>query len=149
MAEARLQALETLQNIDIKQKEIVELALAMLYMGEGTKRKIEASMGSSDPLILKFFLTAIKVLYGKDPKKIKCQLNLRADQNPEKMRIFWSEELGIPVENFGYIYSDRRTAGTKTYPNYKGVCQIIGGGAAIQRKLIYISEIFCRNTVEK
>jgi hypothetical protein len=143
LLEAKNQALKTLAAIDATDKNILELALAILYMGEGTKRKTETSMGNSNPLILRFFLAAMKALYGINPKEIKCQLSLRADQNPEKMKIFWSKELDIPINNFGYVNLDQRTAGSKTYPDYKGVCYVICGGVAIQRKLICLSEMFC------
>jgi len=149
LKKAENQAIETIRGIDITDKKILELALAILYMGEGTKRKIETSIGSSDPLILKFFVATLKTLYNFNPEKIKCQLNLRADQNPEKMKYFWSKELGVPINNFGYVNLDKRTIGSKTYPHYKGVCHVLCGNVAIQRKLIYLSEIFCRKVIEK
>ena len=149
LTEAKEQALKTLEAINITHKETLELALSMLYMGEGTKKKIETSMGSSSPLILKFFLATVKTLYGVDSEKIKCQLSLRADQNPEEMKRFWSKELCIPINNFGRVNLDKRTIGSKTYSDYRGVCYVLCGGAAIQRKLIYLSEIFCKKTVEK
>jgi len=52
---AEEQALKIVKTIDISDKKILELALAILYMGEGTKKKLETSIGNSDPLILKFF----------------------------------------------------------------------------------------------
>jgi len=57
--------------------------------------------------------------------------------------------LGIPIDNFGYVNIDKRTVGSKTYPHYKGVCYITCGNVAIQRKLLYLGEIFCKKTVEK
>lgn len=146
---AKEQALKTVEDIDITDKKVLELALAILYMGEGTKKKVETSMGNSDPLILKFFLATLKGLYDFDLRKIKCQLNLRADQNPEKMKRFWSKELGIPINNFGYVNLDKRTVGSKTYPHYKGVCYVLCGNVAIQRKLTYLSEIFCKKIIKK
>ncbi len=149
LKEAKSQALKTIEAMDITDKKVLELTLAILYMGEGTKRKVGTEMGSSNPLILKFFLATLKTLYGFDLKKIKCQLNLRADQSPEKMKCFWSKELNVPIGNFGYVNIDKRTIGSKTYPHYKGVCHVICGNVAIQRKLIYLSEMFCKKTVGK
>ena len=149
LIEAKGQALKTLEVVDITNKGTLELALAILYMGEGTKKKIETSMGSSNPLILKFFLAMLKALYDFDLKKIKCQLNLRADQDPEKMKRFWSKELSVPIDNFGYVNLDKRTVGSKTYPYYKGVCHVLCGNVAIQRKLTYLSEMFCKKTIKK
>jgi len=149
LKEAENQATEIIKSLDIADKKLLELTLAILYMGEGTKRKLETSIGSSDPLILKFFLATLKTLYNFDFKKIKCQLNLRADQNPEKMKHFWSKELNVPINNFGYVNLDKRTIGSKTYPQYKGVCHVLCGNVAIQRKLMYLSEIFCRKVIKK
>ncbi|PIW90671.1 MAG: hypothetical protein COZ92_00120 [Candidatus Nealsonbacteria bacterium CG_4_8_14_3_um_filter_40_11] len=149
LKEAETQAIKTIKSIDIADKKILELALAILYMGEGTKRKVETAMGSSNPLALKFFLATLKALYNLDLKKIKCQLNLRADQNPKKMKRFWSKELKLPLNNFRHVNLDKRTIGSKTYPYYKGVCYVYCGNVAIQRKLICLSEIFCRKVVKK
>jgi len=148
LKEAETRAMETVRNLDINNKDIIELALATLYLGEGTKKKIETSIGSSDPLILKFFIASLKIVYGLDVDKIKCQLNLRADQNPQEMKIFWSKELGVPMKNFRSVFLDKRTMGSKTYPYYKGVCQVLCGNAAIQRKLINISNIFCNKVIK-
>jgi hypothetical protein len=122
---------------------ITELALAILYLGEGTKAKGETSMGSSNPLILKFFITCLRNIYSVPENKIKCELHLRADQNPKKMIEFWSNELHVAKENFTKPYRDKRTEGKVTYDSYKGVCLIRCGQVAIQRKLVYIAKHFC------
>ena len=48
------QAERTLLKISNTQ-ETLELALALLYLGEGFKKSTDTGMGNSDPLILKFF----------------------------------------------------------------------------------------------
>ena len=144
---ARKEAISTLDRIDTNDRKILELALAMLYLGEGSKKKADTAMGSSDPLILKFFVTLLKRLYGISPEKIKCQLSLRADQNPEKITEFWSKELNLPKSNFYYFNLDKRTIGSKTYPSYKGVCAVRCGNIAIQRKLIFLSNLFCNKII--
>ena len=136
-------ALLSLSRIDARQKEIIELALAMLYLGEGSKANSQTCMGNSNPKILKFFVSTIKVLYKLQNTDFKCHLHLRADQDPESLKIYWSCELGIPIENFGKPLIDRRTAGKVTYAHYKGVCAVTCGRVAIQRKLMYIADIFC------
>ncbi|MFH1841300.1 MAG: hypothetical protein ABH800_00860 [Candidatus Nealsonbacteria bacterium] len=146
--EAKNSALKILNNIDLNNPNILELALSILYIGEGTKKTEETAIGSSDPLILKFFLAVLKNTYNIDSEKIKCDLSLRADQNPEKMKRFWAKELKLPISNFKRAHLDERTKGSKTYPYYKGVCQIRIGNVAIQRKLIYISNIFCEKVID-
>ena len=148
LGQAKNEATKVLEKIDVKDRSVLELALAILYLGEGTKKRIDTAIGSSDPLILKSFIVLIRTLYGIDPKYIRCQLNLRSDQNPEKMKRFWAKELKLPLDSFGYISRDKRTLGSKTYSYYKGVCQVRCGNVAIQRKLLYLSEVFCKKIIE-
>src|SRR3989344_1299050 len=148
LLEAKNSALKTLEKINIKNQSILELALAMLYLGEGSKINTEPALGSSNPLILKFFLKIIKDIYKIGNNKIKCELGLRADQNPQKMKIFWAKSLKLPIKNFYRINVDKRTIGFKTYPYYKGVCHVRCGNSAVQRKLIYLANLFCNKSIE-
>jgi hypothetical protein len=141
---AEQEGLTLLRKVDTKNVHITELALALLYLGEGTKAKGETGMGSSDPLILKFFISCLRKIYHVPEDRIKCELHLRSDQDPEKMLIFWSHELQVAKENFYKPYLDIRTKGTVTYDSYKGVCLIRCGTVAIQRKLVYIAKHFCK-----
>ena len=129
-------------------QEITELALALLYLGEGFKTT-KTGMGNSDPLILKFFLTIMRNIYRVDIEKIRFELHLRADQNPEDMIKYWSKELNAPLNRFKNVSIDKRTAGSPTYPYYKGVCIVDCGTVAIQRKLIYIGRKFCEKVIKE
>ncbi len=147
MEEAKKAARETLKNIDIHNHAFLELALAFLYLGEGAKKYCQTALGSSDPIILQFFLAALKNIYGIDLNNIKCELGLRADQDPEEMKHYWSETLGLPINNFKQINIDKRTAGSATYPHYKGVCHLRCGNVAIQRKLMILANSFCEKII--
>lgn len=120
-----------------------ELALAMLYLGEGNKKK-NMGLGNSDPKIIRYYVSSLQELYGIDPSSLYTALHLRADQDEEELKRFWSRESGVPLERFRYVLRDKRTIGKPTYPNYKGVCFIGGGGVEIQRRLLYIADVFCR-----
>ena len=100
-------------------------------------------MGNSDPLILNFFISGLQKVYQVPLADIKCELHLRADQNPNALKKYWSKTLGIPFINFGAAVTDIRTKGTATYPHYKGVCVVRCSRVAIQRKLLYIAKGFC------
>lgn len=147
--EAENSAIETLKNINLNDKNILELALAFLYLGEGAKTNPETALGSSNPLILKFFLSLLKSVYNIDVNKIYCELSLRADQNPDEMKKYWSRELKLPLNCFKQAHLDKRTIGSKTYQNYKGVCHLRCGNIAIQRKLVFIANLFCEKIIEK
>lgn len=141
--EAEGKAISTLNNIDVSNSAIQELALAMLYLGEGGKSSQGTVMGSSDPEILRFLIRCLIDIFGVKPDKIKCSLHLRIDQNPIKLRGYWSRQLGISVENFTSSSIDKRSAGHATYPGYNGVCVVRCGNIAIQRRLVYLSKRFC------
>ena len=145
---ARREAAETLSLIDFTKKEIVEVILAMLYLGEGFKKSTQTGIGNSDPLILRLFISTLIHVYKVEIEKITCYLHLRADQDEDKMKIFWSKELGIPLENFRKSSLDKRTLGKKTYSNYKGVCIVRCGNVAIQRKLVYLSRQCCEKIIK-
>jgi len=149
LIEAKNSAKEVLKNINTEDVNILELALAFLYLGEGTKRNVETAIGSSDPKILKFFLTILARVYKIDVSKIRCELGLRADQNIKKIKIFWARELNLPISCFKGVNIDKRTKGIKTYKNYKGVCHLRCGNSAIQRKLIFLSQLFCEEIIKQ
>jgi len=110
------QALATLKKINIFRKEHLELAIALLYLGEGSKKNTETGLGSSDPLILKFFIAILRTVYKVSTEKMRCELYIRADQNPYRIKQFWSKELQLPIKNFRQVNIDKRTTGSKTYP---------------------------------
>lgn len=138
---AKNEADKVLNNINTNNKITLELALSMLYLGEGSK-STQTSMGNSNPEIVKFFLKCLQILYEIKPSDLKYYLHLRSDQDGEKMKKYWSNKIKVPVNKFSYT-KDRRTAKSKTFQNYKGVCVVHVGRIAIQRKLGFISSGFC------
>jgi len=89
---AAIQAAETIAKIDLTNDATAELALALLYLGEGAE-KSSTALGNSDPRIVRFFVTLLQRLYGVPLSSIRCDLHLRADQDPEQMIRFWSSTL--------------------------------------------------------
>ena len=144
---AEIEAEKTLSKIN-SNKEITELTLALLYLGEGFKKSPKTGMGNSDPLILKFFLEVMLNVYKISMEKIRFELHIRADQNPELIKRYWAKELNAPLNRFKSVSVDKRTIGKSTYSDYKGVCVIDCGNIAIQRKLVYIGKKFCEKIIE-
>src|SRR5215471_11325640 len=123
LLKARQEAKATLEQI-VLTNPVLDLALAMMYFGEGTKTDNSTTISSSSPVILRFVLAVLKRNYGVQPESISCDLHLRSDQyiDVDNLKAYWSEELGIPLERFRYIAIDKRSAGKATYSHYKGVC---------------------------
>ncbi|OGE33639.1 hypothetical protein A3C59_00155 [Candidatus Daviesbacteria bacterium RIFCSPHIGHO2_02_FULL_36_13] len=144
---AENEAIEVFSKLNINDVSVLELALAMLYIGEGFKADSGTGMGNSDPLILKFFIKALKKCYNLDTNNIGCELHLRADQESDIARKYWSEALNLPLTNFRSVSIDKRTIGSPTYPTYHGVCVIRYGNIAIQRRLISLANKFCMKIV--
>lgn len=139
---ANKEATNSLVQIDIGNKHIIELALSFLYLGEGSKQG-ETSLGNTNPKILLFFIESLEILYNINRHDLKCSLHIRSDQNPNLLLKYWSNILNIPIKNFSKTSIDKRTVKSKTYPDYKGVCVIRPGGLHIKRKLMFLSEQFC------
>lgn len=142
---AHEQAIEILNKIDIDDNGILEVALAMLYLGEGSKDS-STSIGNTNPLILKFFISSMTKIFKIDKKNISCDLHLRSDQNVDKVIQYWSKELNIPKEKFGAV-KDKRIVKSKTYPNYHGVCVVRCAGLAALRRLVHLGEEFSKMVV--
>lgn len=145
---AREKAKNILRQINFKDANTLYLALAILYLGEGSKKSLITSMGNSDPLILKFFISALRKIYNLELSKFKCDLHLRSDQNPKHIKKYWSSELGLPISNFKSTIIDPRTKGRKTFPDYNGVCVVRCGLVEIQRELVFLSRLFCENAIK-
>lgn len=145
--EAKHQANLVLNNINFQNKNTLELALSMLYMGEGSK-KGRTSMGNTNPVILKFFVESLYILYGIDRKNLKCELHLRMDQNAKRLKNFWSSQLKIPRKNFSFTREKRPTK-SKTYKSYKGVCAVECGRIDLMRRISFINEGFCSKILEQ
>ena len=124
--------------------ETIEIALAMLYLGEGAKTNSRLGLGSSDAMIMRFYVRALERLYSISPSQLRVDLHLRDDQDEIIAKKYWSRAIGIPLNRFLYVSKDKRTIGKPTYEGYNGVCYVGGGGVEIQRRLMYLAEVFCK-----
>jgi hypothetical protein len=146
LATAQKEAIDVHSKID-KSNSTLELALAMLYFGEGGK-KDSTNMGAADPFMLLFFITSLENLYHLDRNTFRYDLHLRDDQCIEVQKEFWASKLEIPVEKIGYVSKDKRTIGKPTRNNYPGVCQISIGNIAIQRRLKALYNVYCAEVIK-
>lgn len=137
---AEEEADSVLKKISLSDKNVLELSLAILYLAEGSKKNIETALGSSDANTLRFFLQSLRILYDFDLTKVRCELYLRYDQDPDELKRYWSKELSLPLSNFTQVNRDKRTIGRDTYDHYKGVCSIRCGNVAIRRRLVFLAE---------
>lgn len=119
-----------------------KIILAMLYFGEGAKKKGRLLFGNSDAIMVRMFLTLLRKCYEIDEGKFRCTVQCRADQNIHALEQFWSRVTKIPLSRFYPAQVDPRTIGKKTKkPNYKGVCRIDYFSSDIFYDLMAIAEI--------
>ena len=144
LKEVRKEASAVLKKFNTKG---LKVALAMLYLGEGTKWKSHAglSLGSSDPDIILLYIYLLKKCYKIEPQILKCRVSYRADQNINELEEYWSTVTNISRENFYKTKPDPRTKGKKTKKlDYKGVCVLTCAGAKIQLELEEISKLLLK-----
>jgi len=129
----------------LRNKDVAKVALAVLYLGEGSKRKNATVMlGNSDPNIINLFLKLLRFCYKVDEKKFRCTLQCRADQNIILLNNFWSKVTEIPLSQFYKARMDPRTIGKPSKNlDYKGVCRIDYFSADTFTDLMEIGKIVC------
>lgn len=104
---------------------MAKIALAMLWLGEGSKTRGVFRFGSSDPRIIKLFLWGIKRCFQFDMTKVRCTVQCRADQNIEFLEKYWMNITNVPKKLFYKARIDPRTVGKTTQDlDYKGVLRV-------------------------
>lgn len=139
------------RNKDIDKKledlDVLKIALAMLYLGEGAKWKSHRGLqlGSSDSNIIRLYLNLLKRCYGISTNQLKCRISHRADQNINSLNRYWSKITDIPLINFYKSKPDPRTIGRPTKRrSYKGVCVVSCAGTHIQLELEAIPNLILK-----
>ena len=110
----------------IKDEDVAKIALAMLYLGEGSKTEGKTlSFGNSDPFIISAFLYLLRYCYKIDEKKFRLTVQCRADQDTDDLEAYWQRVTGISKLQTYKSRIDPRTLGKPTTKKeYKGVCRI-------------------------
>lgn len=132
-----------LASILTNNMDTAKIAIAMLYLGEGSKTQRGSLMfGNSDPKIISLFLSLLRYCYAIDENKFRCTLQCRADQDIKKLERFWSKITKITLDQFYKARVDPRTIGKKSRKlNYKGVCRIDYFSAQIYTELMCVGKI--------
>ena len=103
---------------------IHELALAMLYLGEGDKSGSRVQIANTDPDVLKYFLITVERLYQIDRNRMSLRLNLIELARPlePQMIDWWSKQLGCSASQFQKTQFDNRSKYKRLTSEYHGVC---------------------------
>ena len=80
--------------------EVLRMMGAMLYWAEGRKAKGTMELTNSDPLLILFFVNWLDKVFNVPAKNLRMRLNIYSQQEEIKVKKFWSELTGIPLNNF-------------------------------------------------
>ncbi len=87
-------------RLSLVEERLKSLALG-LYWGEGTRRNpFAVRISNTDPALLRVFIDFLRTICRVQPEKIRIELILHADVNPQEAISYWSCELGIPPSQF-------------------------------------------------
>ncbi|MBL7141872.1 hypothetical protein ISS21_02135 [Patescibacteria group bacterium] len=131
-------------------RDIQKIMLSILYYCEGAKWKGHSGLqlGSSDPELIKFYLSLLGKCYNINNDKLRCRVGYRADQNIGELQKFWSKLTKIPLKHFFKTKPDPRSIGKKTKKkDYKGVCVISYSDTKIQLELEIIAKILFKGPI--
>ena len=144
----RLEYLDKLQkrNIHLLDKLDIptqKLILSTLYLAEGSKHKSTRCLvlGSSNPKMIRFYLSLLNNCFKISNHKFRVRIQCRHDQNTLMLEKFWHKETKISFKQFYPTYVDKRTIGKKTNKkNYMGVCVIHYFDTEIQLELELLAD---------
>lgn len=119
--EQRRQEVYKKVSLDVeKSKDPFFVAGFYLYWGEGTKTaEYSVSFTNTDPTMTRCFIQWIALL-GVPVNKLKVKLHIYSDQNEKKLKEYWSNQTGVPLENFNKTYIKTSELGRKTYKGMYG-----------------------------
>lgn len=73
---------------------------AALYWAEGNKVS-DFTVTNSDPLLIRFMTQWFCKIFDIKPNDFKAHLNIYSQQDELKLKMFWSDITGIPLNKFG------------------------------------------------
>ena len=126
---------------------IDELALAMLYLGEGSKSRHQVKMASMDVKIMSYYVDSLIRLYNVDVCHLSARLNLveAARSIESELKLWWSSHLGIPLERFVKSQFDPRNGALALTHDYHGVCTVILGNTYLQQRLLGLAQAYLQH----
>jgi len=130
---------------------IHELALAMLYLGEGDKTGNRIQIASMDPHILQYFLWAMEKLYEVDRMQMSFRLNLIGAAQPMESRMinWWGKQLFCSSAQFMKTQFDQRSKQTKITNDYHGVCTITYNDTYLYERLVGVYSSYINQNIRK
>jgi transcriptional regulator with XRE-family HTH domain len=130
---------------------IHELALAMLYLGEGDKTGNRIQIASVDSHILRYFLWAMEKLYEVHTMQMSFRLNLIevARSLEFQMIDWWAKQLFCSPSQFMKTQFDRRSKYTNITNDYHGVCTITYNDTYLYERLVGVYSSYIHQNIRR
>lgn len=125
-----------------------ELALAMLYLGDGTKTGGRVQLASTNPDILRYFLWTLRSLEVEE-ERISLRLNLveAARTVEQKLIRWWARKLDCSEEQFNKTQFDTRSHQTKVTEDSHGVCTITHYSTYLQERILGLAQAYVQSRI--
>lgn len=111
------------EGLFLKTKESYALFGAALYWAEGSKSNGFA-ITNSDPCLIVFTVQWLRSILGILPERLTLTLNLYPQQDEVKLKKFWSEITGVPLQNFRKSFVKPPNKHYKKNTLYYGTCKL-------------------------
>ena len=96
---------------------------AALYWAEGSKTK-NFEITNSDPMMVAFMTKWFSDTFKVPIKTFKAHLNIYSQQNEDQLKRFWSNLIGLPLENFGKTFVKPANKNFKKNNLYYGTIKV-------------------------
>lgn len=130
---------------NLKDNFTKKIALSMLYWAEGTKHKKVGGLTftNTDPILIKAFVSLLRQTFNIDLAKIKLRLAIHHYHNEEKCKVFWSNLIGIKINQFTKTYLKPRSLTRKFRQNFMGICFVYYPNGDIRKEILEIGRQYC------
>ena len=105
-----------------------------LYVGEGDKTGSRLGLTNADPRVLRKSLEFFRLI-GADMPRVRVQVVLHQGEDPVAAQMYWSQELGLALEQINKITPSKHSGGQRARKLIHGTASIRVGCAPIKRKL--------------
>jgi hypothetical protein len=132
-------------------RAVHELAMAMLYAGEGSKRSGHFEIANTNPDVLRYFLWALRHLYQVDEARLSFRVNLVEGARALEVEhvAWWCEQLGCQRDRFRKSQFDGRKPASAIVGDYHGVCTITLNDTRLQLCTLGLAWTYMRQAREK
>lgn len=127
-------------------RELYKLYCSLLYWCEGNKDGAFVRFTSSDPTLIKLFISLLRKGFKVDEAKFRGLIHLHSYHDETKQKLFWSAITEIPLYQFNRSYRKPNT-GKRKQENYPGCIAISYYDSKVAKELKAIYNIFVQRGV--